>query len=133
MGQHDLAEQMFYLAQQINPDCALCYYNIGNSLFARGQYKKAIRCWLRTAELEPSHPQINYRIAQAYWSEADMERGRQHFLAELRVNPGQIDVILDYGLFLLEVGDIESAKEKFNRILELQPDFALALFYLGEI
>jgi tetratricopeptide (TPR) repeat protein len=34
---------------------------------------------------------------------------------------------------LLEVGNIESAKEKFNRILELQPDFALALFYLGEI
>jgi tetratricopeptide (TPR) repeat protein len=111
----------------------LCYYNIGNSLFARGQYKKAIHCWLKTAELEPSHPQINYRIAQAYWSESDMECARRHFLAELRVNPGEIDVILDYGLFLLEVGDIESAKEKFNRILELQPDFALALFYLGEI
>ncbi|KPL22392.1 MAG: hypothetical protein AMJ75_08115, partial [Phycisphaerae bacterium SM1_79] len=65
MGLHDLAEQMFYLAQQIKPDCALCYYNIGNSLFARGEYKRAIRCWLRTAELEPTHPQINYRIAQA--------------------------------------------------------------------
>ena len=133
MGQHDLAEQMFYLAQQINPDCALCYYNIGNSLFARGQYKKAIRCWLKTAELEPSHPQINYRIAQAYWSEGDREHGREHFLAELRVNPGEIDVILDYGLFLLEADDVESAKEKFNRILELKPDFAPALFYLGEI
>jgi tetratricopeptide (TPR) repeat protein len=34
---------------------------------------------------------------------------------------------------LLEAGDIESAKEKFNRILELDPDFAAALFYLGEI
>jgi len=124
---------MFYLAQQINPDCALCFYNIGNSLFARAQYKKAISCWLKTAELEPTHPQINYRIAQAYWSEGDMDRAREHFLAELRVNPGEIDVILDYGLFLLEVGDIESAKEKFNRILEIQPDFALALFYLGEI
>jgi tetratricopeptide (TPR) repeat protein len=36
-------------------------------------------------------------------------------------------------MFLLETGDIESAKEKFNRILELDPDFAAALFYLGEI
>ena len=133
MGQHDLAEQMFYLAQQINPDCALCYYNIGNSLFARSRYKKAIRCWLKTAELEPSHPQINYRIAQAYWSEGDRQHGHEHFLAELRGNPGQIDVILDFGLFLLEADDIESAKEKFNRILELKPDFAPALFYLGEI
>ena len=132
-GQHDLAEQMFYLAQQINPNCALCYYNIGNSLFARGQYEKAIRCWQRTAKLEPNHPQINYRIAQAYWYKRDNARAREYFLAELRTNAGDVDVILDFGLFLLEVGDIESAKEKFNRILELVPDFAAALFYLGEI
>ncbi len=133
MGKHDLAEQMFYLAQQIKPDCALCYYNIGNSLFARREYKKAVGCWLRTADLEASHPQINYRIAQAYWSDGDLERGRDYFLAELRINPGDIDVILDFGLFLLELGDIESAKEKFNRILELDPDFAPAMFYLGEV
>ena len=133
MDQHDLAEQMFYLAQQIKPSCGLCYYNIGNSLFARGQYKKAIRCWLRTAELEPSHPQINYRIAQAYWSDGQTELCREYFLAELRISPGDIDVIFDFGLFLLESDDIESAKEKFNRILELEPDFAAALFYLGEI
>jgi tetratricopeptide (TPR) repeat protein len=34
---------------------------------------------------------------------------------------------------LLEAGQIESAKEKFNRILELNPDSAEAHFYLGEI
>jgi tetratricopeptide (TPR) repeat protein len=111
----------------------LCYYNIGNSLFVRGEYKKAIRCWLRTSELEPGHPQINYRIAQAYWSDGDIESCREHFLAELRLNPGDTDVIFDFGLFMLETGDIESAKEKFNRILELDPNFAAALFYLGEI
>jgi len=133
MGLHDLAEQMFYLAQQIKPYCGLCYYNIGNSLFARGQYKKAIRCWLRTAELEPSHPQINYRIAQAYWSDGQTKLCREYFLTELRINPGDIDVVFDFGMFLLETEDIESAKEKFNRILELEPDFAAALFYLGEI
>jgi tetratricopeptide (TPR) repeat protein len=133
MDLHDQAEQMFYLAQQIKPDCALCFYNIGNSLFVRGQYKKAIGCWRKTAELEPTHPQINYRIAQAHWSEGEHVHARQHFLAELRNNPGDTDVILDFGLFLLETEDIESAKEKFNRTLELDPDSALALFYLGEI
>ncbi len=133
MCQHDFAEQMFYLAQQLNPDCVLCYYNIGNSLFARGLYEKAIRCWLRVAELEPTHPQINYRIAQAYWYKGDNARSRDQFLAELRTNAADVDVISDFGLFLLEVGNIESAKEKFNRILELRPDFAAALFYLGEI
>jgi superkiller protein 3 len=133
MGLHEQAEQMFYMAQQINPDCALCYYNIGNSLFARGQYKKAIHCWMKTYELEPSHPQINYHIAQALWAEDEIERSRQHFLKELRINPGDVDVIVDFGLFLLDRNEIDSAKEKFNRVLELKPDMAIALFYLGEI
>ena len=133
MGQHDLAEQMFYLAQQIEPDCPLCFYNIGNSLFVRGEYKKAIHCWLKTAELEPTHPQINFRIAQACWSVGENEQAREYFLAELRNNPGDIDTIVDFGLFLLEAGDLESAKEKFNRILELCPDCGAALFYLGEV
>jgi len=133
MGLHDLAEQMFYLAQQINPCCALCFYNIGNSLFVRGQYKKAIGCWTRTAELESSHPQINYRIAQSYWSLDEGAQAREYFLRELRSNPGDVDVILDFGLFLLEAGDLESAKEKFHRLLEFAPHHPLALFYLGEM
>jgi tetratricopeptide (TPR) repeat protein len=34
---------------------------------------------------------------------------------------------------LLGIGELEAAREKFNRILELNPGFAPALFYLGEI
>ncbi|HEX41841.1 MAG TPA: tetratricopeptide repeat protein [Phycisphaerales bacterium] len=133
MGKHEAAEQMFYMAQQIDPDCALCYYNIGNSLFARRQYKKAIHCWRKTAELESTHPQINYRIAQAYWADGNTTEAREYFLRELRLSPGDVEVILDFGLFLLELGDLEAAKEKFNRILELRPEHVQAVFYLGEI
>jgi len=133
INQHEMAEQMFYLAQQIKPDCALCFYNIGNSLFIRGQYEKAIGCWKRTALLYPTHPQINYRIAQAYWMLGDTANAKEYFLLELRKNAGDADVIFDFGLFELQAGNIESAKEKFNRILELVPDYAKAYFYLGEI
>ncbi|MHC4566489.1 MAG: tetratricopeptide repeat protein, partial [Planctomycetota bacterium] len=72
-------------------------------------------------------------IAQAYWSDGQPEQSREHFLIELRINPGDVDVIFDFGLFLLQHGDVESAKEKFNRILELDPEYAAAMFYLGEI
>ena len=133
MDLHDQAEHMFYLAQQINPDCPICFYNIGNSLFIRQLYKKAIWCWEKTATLDPTHPQINYRIAQAHWADNNVHRARVHFLKELRENPGNIDVILDFGICLLKSGDFEGAKEKFNRILELNPNFADTYFYLGEL
>ena len=133
MDQHEKAEHMFYLAQQINPDCPICFYNIGNSLFSRRQFKRAIWCWKKTAEIEPTHPQINYRIAQAYWADGETEQARHYFLEEIRKNPGDIDVIQDYGLFLLECGMIGQAREKFNWILDLNPTYAGAHLYIGEI
>lgn len=132
LEQHDKAEQMFYLAQQINPDCAICFYNIGNSLFTQGNYEKALWCWDKCAELEPQHPQIHFRLAQACWVSGNGERARAEFLTELRQNPMDLEVILDFGLFLLESGDLEAAREKFIRILEFDENFALAKFYLAE-
>ena len=133
MEQHDKAEQMFYLAQQINPDCALCFYNIGNSLFTQGKYDRAIWCWDKCAEIDPKHPQIHFRLAQVCWINGQGQRAKTEFLAELRQNPTDLEVLLDFGLFLLESGDLDAAKEKFNRILEFDETFALAMFYLGEV
>ncbi len=133
MGLHDKAEEMFYTAQHIDQDCPLCFYNIGNSLFVRSEYKKAANCWLKTAELEPTHPRINYRIAQASWADGDKVTAQKYFLQELRENPGDVEVIIDFGLLLLEAGKIEQAAEKFNRALEMDPQCAQAMFYLGEI
>jgi tetratricopeptide (TPR) repeat protein len=133
MEQHDLAEQMFYLAQQINPECPICFYNIGNSLFTQGKYGRAIWCWEKTATLESTHPQINYRIAQACWADKQYDKAKEYFLKELREQPGNIETLLDYGIFLLEINQVKRAEEKFQWVLELRPDFAPATFYLGEI
>ncbi|MCI0498857.1 MAG: tetratricopeptide repeat protein [Planctomycetales bacterium] len=133
MEQHERAEQMFYMAQQISPECPLCFYNIGNSLFTRGCYERAIWCWDKCAQLDPNHPQIHYRLAQACWVSGQGGRAQEEFLIELRKNPMDLEVILDFGLFLLESGDMEGAKEKFSRILEFDKTFAAAQFYLGEV
>jgi tetratricopeptide (TPR) repeat protein len=133
MDHHEQAEQIFYMAQQLDPNCPMCFYNMGNSLFVRGEYKRAIWCWQRTASLDHNHPEINHRIAQAYWASSQFEQARKHFLAELRMNASSIAAMYDFGLLLLELGETESAKEKFHRILEFDPDFAHAWHYLGEV
>lgn len=133
MELHDKAEQMFYMAQQLNPDCPLCFYNIGNSLFTRGLYEKAIWCWERCAELDSGHPQIHYRLAQAFWVSGQAKRAEEEFLQEVRANPADLDVLLDFGLFQLECGNLDGAREKFHRLLEFEEDFAPARFYLGEV
>ncbi|MBN2211825.1 MAG: tetratricopeptide repeat protein [Sedimentisphaerales bacterium] len=133
MGEHEKAEEMFYLAQQLRADCPLCYFNIGNSLFSRQLYDRAIWCWQQTRYYDSHHPMVDYRIAQAYWAQGDHTRAREYFLAELRRRPGDVEVLLDTGILLLEMNHLDSAREKFHRIVELDDAHSQAHHYLGEI
>ena len=53
MGEHDLAEQMFYLAQQLNEGCPNCFHHLAESLACRGRFAHALYCWQRTLEIAP--------------------------------------------------------------------------------
>ena len=56
LGDHERAEEMFYLARLYKEHCPHCYYNIGCCLSERGLYDKAIYCWQKTLDLDESHP-----------------------------------------------------------------------------
>ncbi len=134
MGDHDSAELMFYLARQIRQECPLCYYNMGNSFFARRENKKAISCWQESVRIDSSHRHGHARIAEALWMDGDLEGAAHHYQAELQlVNSDDVDVMLDYGDLLTEMGKFEQAQEQFENSLAIEPDSAEAHFLLGEL
>jgi tetratricopeptide (TPR) repeat protein len=122
LGQHDRAEEMFYLARLYKEHCPQCYYNMGCSLADRGLYDKAIYCWQKTLDLDDSHPEVQVRIAEALWGKGDLESARQHYLIGLRHDPGNTSILLDLGELLAEMGRDEDAGEKFRRAIELAPE-----------
>ncbi len=130
-GDHEKAEEMFYLARQYKEDCPDCYYNMGCSLHARQLFDKAIYCWQKTIDLDDSHPQVHLRIAEALWDKGELEKARQHFLQELRRKPGDTDTLLDLGNLLAEMGRLDEAGEKFRRAIELAPDNSAAHYFHG--
>ena len=67
LGEHEKAEEMFYLARLYKEQCPHCYYNIGCSLMDRGMYDKAIYCWQKTLDLDGDYPEVQVRIAEAFW------------------------------------------------------------------
>ena len=134
MGDHDSAELMFYLAREIREECPLCYYNMGNSFFARQQNKKAISCWQESVRIDPTHRHGHARIAEALWMDGDLEGAGHHYQSELVLVDGDdVDVMLDYGDLLTEMGEYERALEQFEKALALEPDSAEAHFLLGEL
>lgn len=131
LGQHDQAEEMFYLARQYREKCPLCYYNMGHSLLARGLADRALWCWQQVLDLEPDYPQVHARIAEALWTKGQHSEARRHLLEELRCDPGNIDTLLDLGQLLAEMDQPEAAAEKFRQVLDLDPNECTAHFELG--
>jgi protein O-GlcNAc transferase len=133
MAQHDKAELMFYLARQVKDECALCYYNMGNSLYARDEYDRAIDCWQQTLRLDASHRHANARIAEALWTKGDLAGAKKYYEAELKSDVEDIETLLDYGEMLMDLGQSDEARQKFVAALEIDPNDAAALFCLGEL
>jgi tetratricopeptide (TPR) repeat protein len=132
LGHHEKAEEMFYLARLYKEHCPHCYYNMGCSLRARGMFDKAIYCWQKVVDLDDNYPQVQVRIAEAYWGKGELELARQHYLTGLRQDPGNTDTLLDLGDLLLEMGRSDEAGEKYRQAIELAPEEPGGYFCHGQ-
>ena len=134
MGDHDNAEVMFYLARQIVDECPLCFYNMASSLYARGDYPRAVYCWDQTLRLDPDHLEAHGRIAEVHWLLGDLQNAKLHYQAELELaEDPDVDLLLDYGDLLLDMGQLDEAQEKFELALAVEPADLEAHFCLGEL
>ncbi|NOX59278.1 MAG: tetratricopeptide repeat protein [Planctomycetes bacterium] len=133
LGDHEKAEEMFYLAQQIKDDCPVCFYHIGGSLAARGQFDRAIYCWNRTLDIDPAYRGAKQSIALAYKELGKLDRAREYFLAEIREDPGNVDLLFDVAELEMEASNPSRSASKLQQIVELEPDYAQAHFSLGEV
>ena len=133
LGQHDLAEEMFYLAQQIKEDCPHCFFHMGGSLAARGEYERAIYCWGRTLDIDPEYPGVRQCIGHAYRDQDNLDRAREYYLAEVRLDPGNVDLLFDMAELELAARNPAKAAAKLRQIVELDPEYAQAQFALGEV
>jgi tetratricopeptide (TPR) repeat protein len=133
LGEHDLAEQMFYTARQIVEECPTCFDHIAHSLLARGQADRAIWCWQQTRRLDEAYPDVCRFLARAHWHKGQRERAHQFYLEQLREDPGDVDTLLELGNLQLEMGRLADASEKYRRVLELDPADAQAHLQLGRV
>src|SRR4051812_18370362 len=62
IGDHEKAEEMFYLARQYREECPDCFYNVGQSLYDRGLFDKALYCWQKALDLDDARPEVHLRI-----------------------------------------------------------------------
>jgi len=147
LGNHEEAEQAFYLALQCDAEDesetqssesssrlqAQAYANMAEAMMARQEWDRAIYCFREAANLDETIPRVHARLAAALSETGRHERARQLYLRELRDNPGDIDTLLDLGCLLVDMNRLMEAQEKFRRVLELDSKNPDAHFYLGDL
>jgi len=131
LGEHDKAEEMFYVARLYREQCPACYANLGASLATRGLTDKAIACFRKAIDLDPADPTAHARLAGVLWRAGDLEQARRQYLVALRYHPGDTNLILDLARLLSDMGRTDEAGEKYRRAVETSPDSATTNFGLG--
>ncbi len=152
LGDHDRAEQMFYLAQQVRDDRPLAFYHVGRSLYTRGDSAKAQWCWQHTIDLcgsgaaslrrrgeliRPHHEpawlatQSMLRTAECMADEGRLEESRRHYLQALARDGRQPDALLGLAELLLRMRRFDAAAERITRAVRLDPDHPRGHFVAG--
>lgn len=133
LGKHEAAEETFYLAQQTVDDCPDCFFYLAESLAARENDERAMYCVERTLELEPHYYGASRRMAELHRKAGRLADAREALLDELRLEPGDTDILCELGGAALLMNDLPAAAAKFEYVLELEPDHSQAHAALGTI
>lgn len=87
-----------------------------------GDRDRALRFWLRCAELDPTYPDFRYAIGDNA-IDADLSGlAREHLLIGLELDPESHDWEFMLGRAAVGSGDIEDARQWYKRALARQPD-----------
>lgn len=132
LGQHDKAEEMFYLSQELDEASPHSFFHMGVSLAARERFDRAIYCWQRVLELSPDYIGVNRLIAQAYRAQKRLDLAKEYYLREVRDDPGNIDLLYELAELTVEAGELATAAAKFEQIVELDPEHVESRFALGK-
>jgi tetratricopeptide (TPR) repeat protein len=145
LGRLDEALAHFESAVQRNPSYAEAHLNRGLVLKDLGRRDEAAEAFGRVQELHgkdtPVFPaEVGNRIAVTHAQLGDLylvanhpERALAQYRAALDVRPRFMDIRTKYAETLIELGDLEQAKDELTLILESRPSFVGARIRLGVV
>ncbi len=133
LGDHEQAEQMFYLAQQVDEHCPKCFDYIAHSLAARGQLDRAIWCWQKVLDLDPAYRMAWVNLSRVYRLRGQGKEAERCLHQELRHDPDDLDIQLQLAELQIEMGRYPEARQRLSRVIEQDPATAKAHLYLALI
>ncbi|MGC4033861.1 MAG: tetratricopeptide repeat protein [Tepidisphaeraceae bacterium] len=121
LGDHQMAEEMFYTARLYREQCPACYFNIAHSLIARGLHDRAIYCLNKTIDLAGDDVRVRAKLGETLRQRGLLEQARRHYLQGLRLSPDDAAVTLDYVSLLVQMRRFDEADAKLAHLADRAP------------
>src|SRR5256885_405554 len=119
-------------ARRIDPSDAGAYNNLGVFYFRKGLTEEAIVAFSRALALDERMGVARRNLEIAYGESGTLERRLQELEDRLRVNPQDLEALVQSGIAEKTAGRLERAHSLFQRAIELDPDSSVLHFLLAE-
>jgi len=101
--------------------------------FGRGAIAEAARLYQRVLDLSPDHGEALVFLGQRALGEGHFDLARGMLERAVRQNGGDVQLLNTYGLSCIGAARLDEARNTFERVLVLAPDFFIARLHLGHV
>ncbi len=107
--------------------------NLGTTYIGAEQYDQAEKYLLRALELQPENPRCHKNIAGLYRKMKRDDKAVFHFEKYLDLQPGDLDTMHTYSLYLTKLGRWKDAATFLTKLTQQVTDVAPIYFLLAQV
>ncbi len=132
-GNIELAERMFRMALEAQPDHPLALHSLGVVACQAGRYDEAVGLISRAITANPGIPEFYNSLGVAYEGLGKSEHAIGAYLQAVSIKPDYVEAYHNMAIALQSKGDYTSAARKCAVAISLKPDYAKAYNTMGFI
>lgn len=120
-GNLPAAGQAFDRSLQADPDNAQLWVDIGRLRYLGGEQSQAVEASAKAVEIEPTNPAALQFRAQLLRDSQGLQAALPWFERALEQNPENVELLLEYGATLGELGRAKDALTVIRRVAKIAP------------
>ena len=117
------SETLWRWAANMEPECAVCWNNLGTALVGRGRYAEAEAAYRRVAAIRPMSAPVASNLATALAGQGKTSEAEEWLRTALRLDPELAGAHLNLGLYETERGRFDEALVHLRRVYAKNPRF----------
>ena len=108
----------------IDHNDAQAHYNLGMSLFQKGQIDEAIAQFRKTLQIDPNDAMARYNLGNALVRKGRMDEAIIQFQKALEINPNNPQAHNNLAVVFFQKGRVDEAISQFQDAVRLDPNYA---------